>query len=365
MSDSEVPPPGLVFNALMSFQISAVLRTAIEIDLFTAIADGYTTVEALAVRCKVNARGMRILANHLAINGFLTKRSNTFDLTTETRSLLVRHSPQYVGHQVDFTQSSFMWTQFGCLTQAVREGGAQLQGNALEPDHDLWVTFARVGSGAMGNEAALVPPIVDKLLLERRASPPRTILDVAAGHGMFGISFAKAYPTCRVVAQDWPRVLEVARENARQHGVADRFHTIAGGILEADIGTGYDVVVVANLIHYLDRATSVQILKKVRNAMNPGALLTIAEFAPNEDRISPPHVATFALLCLAISPAGDAYTISEIFSMCAEAGFTNLSAWNLKLERLLVGTNPDLSLEPVRAAPTFSWRPPENPPARA
>jgi 2-polyprenyl-3-methyl-5-hydroxy-6-metoxy-1,4-benzoquinol methylase len=361
MSESNIPSSGLVFNTLLCFQISAALRSAIEIDLFTAIADGHTTADAMAVRCKVNARGMRILADHLVINGFLTKRGNTYGLTAESSCYLVRHSPHYVGRQAEFMQSSFLWALFDHLTQAVREGGAQLPGNAMEPDHDLWVTFARVMSDSMGIEAALVPPIIYKLL-ERRTAQPLKILDVAAGHGRFGIAFAKADPTCRVVAQDWPRILEVTRDNVLKHGVSDRFTTIAGGIMEVDIGTGYDVVLIPNLIHYLDRASSVQILKKVRAAMNPGALLAIAEFAPNDDRVSTPQFASYALFCLAISPAGDAYTVSEIFSMCTEAGFKNLSGWELSRERLLVGTNPDPVPGFVVSTPTFSWRNGDNPP---
>ena len=74
--------------------------------------------------------------------------------------------------------------------------------------------------------------------------------------------------------------------------------------MEADIGAGYDVVLIPNLIHYLDRAASVEIFKKVRAAMNPGALLAIAEFAPNDDRVSTPHLASYAIFCLAISPGG-------------------------------------------------------------
>jgi len=339
MTEANAPFPDRIFTMLSSFHLAAALRTAIEIELFTAIAEGHTTADALAVRCKVNARGIRILADYLVINGFLTKRQNTYDLTAESRCYLVRHSPRYVGRQMEYRQSNFMLTQFDRLTQSVREGGAQLQGNAIEPDHNLWVTFASVMSDLMGPEAALVPPIIEKLLQQRRTSQPRKILDIAAGHGLFGIAFAKADPTCRVVAQDWPRVVEVARENALKQGISERFTTIAGGIMEVEIGDGYDVVLVPNLIHYLDRATSVQILKKARAAMNPGAIVAIVEFAPNEDRVSPPYAA-FALLALAISPAGDAYTVSEILSMCTEAGFTNLSAWNLSMERLLVGTNP-------------------------
>ena len=53
---------------------------------------------------------------------------------------------------------------------------------------------------------------------------PLRVLDVAAGHGLFGITIADHYRQAHVTALDWPNVLAVAVENARRADVAER-HT--------------------------------------------------------------------------------------------------------------------------------------------
>jgi hypothetical protein len=117
-------------------------------------------------------------------------------------------------------------------------------------------------------------------------------------------------------------VLEVARENAQARGVGERHHLIPGSAFEVDYGSNYDAVLLANFLHHFDAATCEQLLRKLRNAMNPGAYLAILEFVPNEDRVSPAVPALFSVTMLSNTPAGDAYTFSELQKMCTDAGFT-------------------------------------------
>jgi ubiquinone/menaquinone biosynthesis C-methylase UbiE len=354
MSESVIPAPNRVIASLAAFQLSAALRSAIELDFFVAIADGHRTAEALAAHCKVEARGARILADYLVMNGFLTKQGLVYDLSMEARYYLDRRSPRYLGKPVDFLQAPFIWGQFRRLTECVRDGGARAQDNALQPDHEMWVTFARAMTRQMAGEAEHIPGVV-KQLLNRREPEPLKILDVAAGDGMFGLAFAKEDRACRVVAVDWPQVLAVTKENVAAAGVAEQYTMIAGDIRQVDIGRGYDVVLIPNLIHHLDRGSNVAMLKKVRGAMKPGGLVAIVEFAPNDDRISPPFAA-FAIFLLATTPAGDTYTVTEINAMCAEAGFKPLAAYALREERLIVGMNPDPAAEPVVTGADWSLR---------
>src|SRR5262249_59814370 len=54
------------------------------------------------------------------------------------------------------------------------------------------------------------------------AGQPLRVLDVAAGHGLFGITIAERHPEAHVTALDWPNVLAVAGENARRARLARR-----------------------------------------------------------------------------------------------------------------------------------------------
>jgi 2-polyprenyl-3-methyl-5-hydroxy-6-metoxy-1,4-benzoquinol methylase len=156
-------------------------------------------------------------------------------------------------------------------------------------------------------------------------SGPLRVLDIAAGHGLYGIAIAKQHPQARIAALDWAPVLQVAVENAQKAGVADRYETIPGSAFEAEYGGPYDAVLLTNFLHHFDRATCVGLLRRVHAALRPGGRAATLEFVPNEDRVSPPMAAGFSLTMLVTTRTGDAYTFSELESMYREAGFGNVT----------------------------------------
>jgi cyclopropane fatty-acyl-phospholipid synthase-like methyltransferase len=147
------------------------------------------------------------------------------------------------------------------------------------------------------------------------------VLDIAAGHGLYGIALARENPQAEVVALDWPNVLTVARENAKAAGVADRFRTIAGSSFTAEFGDGYDLALLVHFLPDLDPPTCEQLLAKVRAALVPGGRAVVLGLVPNEDRVSPQVAAATGLLMLATTPGGDAYTFADLDQMCRNAGF--------------------------------------------
>jgi release factor glutamine methyltransferase len=97
----------------------------------------------------------------------------------------------------------------------------------------------------------LVPRPETELLvevaLERR---PGRVLDVGTGSGAIALALADELPGAAIVATDTsPRALEVARENAKRLGFADRVHFEAGTVPE---GEPFDLVL-ANLPYVAER----------------------------------------------------------------------------------------------------------------
>jgi len=212
--------------------------------------------------------------------------------------------------------SPTMLEAFADVTGAVRRGGAVDRGAVLAPDHDIWVRFAR----AMAGPALFVARLL-AIALDAPAGKPWKVLDVAAGHGMFGVTLASENPNARVVAVDWNNVLEVARENARKAGIEGRFSTIPGSAFEVDLGTGYDIVLIPNFLHHFDPPGCEAFLRRVHAALAPGGRAITIEFMPDDNRVTPPIPAAFALVMLVATPGGDAYTAAELQRMAANAGF--------------------------------------------
>jgi ubiquinone/menaquinone biosynthesis C-methylase UbiE len=309
--------PDLIFDTLTAYQKSAALKAAIDLDLFTALNDGPLRAEALAKKCNADPRGVRILSDYLVVHGLLLKRNGEYELTPDAKVFLSRKSPAYAGGAAEFLLSDELMGSFKKLSESARKGGTAVsEEGTIAPEHPVWCSFARAMGGLMFGPAQALAE-----MLKLDPSKPVKILDVAAGHGTWGICMAKRYAQARVVALDWKPVLEIARENATGAGVADRFSTIAGSAFDVDLGSDYDVVLVPNFLHHFSHGECVGFLRKVHQALRPGGRVAIVEFVPNEDRVTPPPAAAFSLVMLATTPRGDAYTFAEFRSMLKEAGF--------------------------------------------
>ena len=150
---------------------------------------------------------------------------------------------------------------------------------------------------------------------------PKKVLDIAASHGLFGIAFGRRFPECHVTGLDWGTVVAVARENAAAAGMQDRYSTIVGSAFDVPWGEGYDLVLVPNFLHHFDRAVCTGLLRRARAALAPGGRVAIVEWIPNEDRVSPPAPALFAMTMVLTTPNGTTYTAAELAAMLADAEF--------------------------------------------
>lgn len=311
------PTPEVIFQTLNAFQRSAALKAGIDLDVFTAVAEGRQTASDVAAGSGASGRGVRILLDYLVVAGFLVKRDDRYALTPESATFLSRTSPAYLGGIAEFLLSSQLTDSFASLTEAVRKGGTAVpQDGTVAPEHPVWVQFARAMAPAMAGPAEAVANLVDP-----RADQPIRVLDIAAGHGLYGLAFARRNPQAKVVGLDWADVLQVARENAGRFGVAGRYDTIAGSALEVDFHGPYDVVLLPNFLHHFGRDGCVTAMNRVRAALPAGGRAVTVEFIPNPDRVTPPNAAAFALTMLATTPHGDAYTFAEYEEMFRTAGF--------------------------------------------
>jgi 2-polyprenyl-3-methyl-5-hydroxy-6-metoxy-1,4-benzoquinol methylase len=310
------PSLELFFQTLSAYQRTEALKAAIELDLFTAIGEGNRKPAALAARCGASERGIRILCDYLVTIGILMKTDGNYDLTPDSAMFLDKRAPTYVGSAVRFLGSPMITDNFRNLADAVRKGGTASGEGTTAPEHPVWIDFARAMAPVQGLPARLLVELAGPGL-----PPNPRILDIAAGHGVFGIAFAQRYPEARVTALDWANVLEVAKENATKAGVANRYRTIAGSALEADYGGSYDLVLVTNFLHHFSPATCEDLLRRVRAALADKGRVLVLDFVPNADRVSPTVAAQFSLTMLAGTAEGDAYTYPEFQKMFANAGF--------------------------------------------
>src|SRR5215468_4896972 len=178
------PSPELIFGTLISYQHVFALKAAIDLDLFTAIAEGANDAASLAKRVNAAERGVRILADGMTVQGFLRKESGKYSLTSDSALFLDKRSPAYMGGMAEFIVSEENIRNFSQFTDCVRKGGtvSSIGDNSKPVDH-RWVTFAR----AMGCMAGPMAGVLSQIVNSNPAAELR-VLDIAAGHGMYGIT---------------------------------------------------------------------------------------------------------------------------------------------------------------------------------
>jgi ubiquinone/menaquinone biosynthesis C-methylase UbiE len=314
---TQQPSPQLFFQTVNAYQRTEGLKAAIELEVFTAIGEGNTTAADIAKRCAGSERGIRILCDFLCIMGFLSKDGSAYKLTPDSAMFLDKRSPAYLGSAIEFMSAPMLIEPFHDFAAVVRQGGTTTpDGGTVAPENPIWVKFARAMAPMMALPAQLLAKLVDPA-----ADRKLKILDIAAGHGLYGLAFAKNNPQVSVVGLDWASVLEVAKENAQNAGVTDRYSTIEGSAFDVDYGTDYDLILLTNFLHHFDPPTNETLLRKVHAALAEGGRAVTLEFIPNEDRITPPEAAAFSVQMLGGTTGGDAYTFAELERMFANAGF--------------------------------------------
>ena len=315
------PSPDLFFETAFAHQRTAALKAAVDLDVFTAIQDGARSAAAIARQRGASERGIRILCDYLTMMGFLTKSGNTYELTPDSAVFLSRHSPACLGGTLQFLCTPDLLRNFSSLSDTIRRGSVAADGNTVSEANPIWVEFARAMVPMMVPAAQAIADVLDVA-----SAGPIRVLDIAAGHGIFGITIAQRNPSAEVVAVDWAPVLAVATEHASAMGVAGRHRALPGSAFDVDYGTGYDLALLTNFLHHFDPDTNIALLRKTAGALKEGGRVVLLEFVPHDDRISPPMAAGFALTMLAGTPAGDAFTFRELQEMLTAAGFSGATA---------------------------------------
>ena len=136
------PTPERFMNAISAYQQTEAMKAAIELEIFTAIAEGNKTVATIAKRCKASERGVRTLCDFLTIHGFLTKDGVEYGLAADAAVFLNKTSPAYIGGAIEFLLTPRVREAHARMVDAVRKGGSALgEGNMLADNPD-WVKFA-------------------------------------------------------------------------------------------------------------------------------------------------------------------------------------------------------------------------------
>jgi predicted O-methyltransferase YrrM len=313
---------GSLMEMLYAYQASAILLGSNELEIYDVLAEGPLTAPEVASRVGAAARSTELLLNACAAQGLLEKSGDRYANSPAADEFLVKGKPGYIGRVV--TKEEEFYRPWGQLAQAVREDQAQMPPmterlrqdaararNFLLALHDL----------ALMNGSAL-PECVD---LDGR----HKLLDVGGGVGTYTILLAQKNPELQAVVFDLPPVREWAEETIASYGLGDRISFQGGDFNAPSLGEGYDVVLLANILHDNAEEDCRALLGKSYDALIDGGLVVVNEFYLEDGGVYPPVSGTFALLMMLENQGAAEYPASEIEQWLLEAGFVDPVAHRL------------------------------------
>lgn len=297
-----------------------ILESAIRHRVFDVLDEGHRTVSEVSAATGTSIRGMRAIMNALVGLEFLAKDAEErYSLTPESAQFLVSTKPGFMGGIFRHTSVDLIpkWLE---LDEIVRTGRPSRAVNQQAVGEEFFQQFvADIFPMSYGAAQALAEGL-------RVADAVETVsvLDLAAGSGVWGIALAAKSPKVRVTAVDWPGVLAATRKMVSRFGQADRFQFVAGDLKEADFGHDHDIATLGHILHSEGEQRSRELLRKTFGALSPGGTIAIAEFLVNDDRNGPPQGLIFAVNMLVNTDSGDTFSYREIRGWLEESGFENV-----------------------------------------
>jgi len=309
-------------NLLHGFWYSRILFAGQEIGVFDYLADGARTAEKIADALRIDYGPMEILLNALTALDLLQKSGDRYALNPELEDGLVTSRPGSKASMM--AHLSHMWSSWGRLDEVLRKGRSRFsEGQDVPPQDTERIRFFIKAMYEASQEAA------EELARRLDLANVERMLDLGGGSGSYCIALARRKPSLRATVFDRPLSLEVAREFIAAAGMEEQVDTHSGDALRDNLGTGYDLVLISQLLHAYSPDSNARIVAKGAQALAPGGLLIINDFALNEDRASPRHAAVFAVNMLVNTEAGRTYTVAEVTQWMVNAGLGQIRTEDL------------------------------------
>lgn len=302
-----------------AFSRSRVLLTAVELDLFTLLAEGPLGIEEVVDRLGSDTRGTTILLDALAAMGLLVKETGRYTTNPDVAGFLTPGSEDTI--LPGLLHSAHLWKTWSRLTEVILGGGPATRSPTDGEDR------TKAFIGAMHVRAMRDAP---SLITAISPGSARNLIDVGGGSGSYTIGFLNAVPQMRATLFDLPDVIPMARERFMAAGLMDRVTLVPGDYNTDALPGGHDLALLSAVIHQNSHQQNVRLYKKVYDALEPGGRIIVRDYAMSSDRTRPASGALFAVNMLVNTTGGNSYTFDEIKAGLEEAGFAKV---NLLQER--------------------------------
>lgn len=308
---TDPPTPDLIFQLAQGFMVSKHLFAASELGLFQALAEGPVDLDGLTARTGLTRRTARISVDAMVAIGLVERRGSDYANTPVAAAFLSGVA------QTDMRPLLTFWDALSYPAWADLAGalGRGRPAREIFEIDDALVPIMSAGIEAATAGACYATPRVAGLPTGSR------VLDIGGGTGSWAIALAANDPELTATVLELPDVASVAQDRLRASAFSDRVEVRTGDLLTDEFPRGYDAFLLANVVHYFSPRTNQSILRRIREAAEPGARLLLADFWTDPTHTQPLPAALMAGEFAIHVNEGDVYSVEEVTAWLANTGW--------------------------------------------
>lgn len=316
---------------------SASLFAAIDLKLFTAVAEGFNTPSTFASHANTSEINAERLMTMCSANGLLKWQTDHYENAADVERFLVEGQKSYAAPWLTFTRGG--WKRWGDLTDFLKNQDepvvigdyAKMTVESARRYHEA---TASVGFGSGRRFAKQVD-----------LSQRQRLLDIGGGSGAYSIVAVQSNPQLSAVVFDLPPVVVVTNEFIKQHNVEDRISTIGGDFTLDKFPDDIDVAIMASNLPQYSRDIIQGVISKCYDSLLPGGEMHLIGEMLNDDRSGPADAALWGLHETMANSTGITHTRSDCAGYFESAGFKNIEV-NEFIPDILVRVSGTKVLQP-------------------
>lgn len=313
------PQPDHILQIGTGFFASKTLLSAVEMELFTELARGPESLEALTGRLGLHPRSSRDFLDALVALGLLERRNGHYSNTPATDIFLDKHKPAYIGGILEMANKR-LYSHWSRLTTALRTGENQNEGagedepfSALYADPMRLRGFLRAMTGiSRGANMAIASqfPWGDY----------KTATDCGTAQGDLIVQVALRNPHLSGTGFDLPEVAPIFEEYVETNALSSRVHFQAGNFFNDPL-PGADVIMMGHILHDWNLEEKRLLIRKAYEALPSGGAFIAYDSVIDDDRSKNAFGLLMSLNMLIETPGGFDYTGADCMGWMKGAGF--------------------------------------------
>jgi hypothetical protein len=311
-----------LYERLWDFGRSRVLTVASRTGILTRLAESPATSEEAARDLGLDGRATGKIVRALCSLGAVSAEGERYRVAAEL-------CPHLLPGELDLTpfvdHAHGLYDRWGAnLEDWVRTGR---QPRRVRSGDQL----AQFGRGMLASASLMAPQVIGAL---DGLSGIEKVLDVGGGIGGYARFFCRAKDDLRVTVLDIPETADLGRKNLAGEG---RIDFVGGDYHETEFGSGYDLVLLANILHIESPEDAAALVGRAAEACSSGGQVAVVDFAiDDEKRVN----VMGCLFAINMRSFGDTHSEPQIKGWMQAAGLSNVERFDFSPAHwMIVGKN--------------------------